>query len=217
MDGIHDMGGKQGYGAVDVDETDEPFHHDYEGRMWAISRNVRADDWTIDWWRHVRERIDPVDYLTRPYFDSWMQTSAAAFVLSGVFTLDEITSGHTDKTGAAAEKQSKADAIEANRVSCRDFSEAAAAMPVFRVGDLVKTMAFSSSHHSRLPQYARGKSGTIHAYRGSHLFADAGAKGVHEGQHIYTIGFTARALWGPEASRNDVVYLDLWESYFEKP
>ncbi len=216
MDGIHDMGGKQGYGPVDVNEPDAPFHHDWEGRMWAISRNCRADDWTIDWWRHVRERIDPVDYLMRPYFDSWMQTSAAAFILSGVFTLDEMISGHTKTKGAAAEKQDKAAAIVANRASCRNFESPAKAPALFQIGDAVKTVEFSSSHHSRLPQYARAKSGIIHAYRGAHLFADAGAKGLHEGQHLYTVGFSARELWGPEAAPNDVVYLDLWESYFEQ-
>ena len=215
MDGIHDMGGKQGYGAVDVQETDEPFHHDYEGRMWAISRNTRADDWTIDWWRHVRERIDPVDYLTRPYFDSWMQTSAAAFMLSGVFTPDEITNGHTDKKGPGAKKQTLADALDANRASCRDFRLAASGPAIFSIGDPVKTVGFSSRHHSRLPQYARGKSGIIHAHRGSHVFADAAAKGIHTGQHLYTVGFSARELWGPDANPADVTYLDLWESYFE--
>ena len=32
MDGIHDLGGKQGYGPIDVDEVDTPFHHDWEAR-----------------------------------------------------------------------------------------------------------------------------------------------------------------------------------------
>ncbi len=219
MDGIHDMGGKQGFGAVDVvkEATEQPFHHDWEGRMWAISRNCRADDWTIDWWRHVRERIDPVDYLTRPYFDSWMQTSAAAFILSGVFTLEEIISGHTTKTGPAAAKQDQKAALQANRQSCREFSTQNVSAPLFSVGDPVQTTAFSSNHHSRLPQYARAKPGVIHAHHGSHLFADAGAKGEHIGQHLYTVGFPATALWGPKSNPNDTVFLDLWESHLEQP
>ncbi|MFQ5624219.1 MAG: hypothetical protein ACE5FS_12595, partial [Paracoccaceae bacterium] len=90
MDGIHDLGGKQGFGAVKVSEPEEPFHYPWEGRMWAIARTCASPEWTIDWWRHVRERIDPVDYLTRPYFDQWCQTSMAAFVTSDIFTLDEV-------------------------------------------------------------------------------------------------------------------------------
>ena len=78
MDGIHDLGGRQGFGPIDVNEPEAAFHHPWEGRAWAIVRGCRHPDWTIDWWRHVRELIDPVDYLTRPYFDSWAQTQLAA-------------------------------------------------------------------------------------------------------------------------------------------
>ena len=95
MDGIHDLGGKEGYGPIDVDESETPFHAPWEGRMWGISRLARAPDWTIDWWRHVRELIDPVDYLKRPYFDSWAQTHLAAFINSGIISLEEAVSGKT--------------------------------------------------------------------------------------------------------------------------
>lgn len=216
MDGIHDMGGKQGFGAVEVDEVDEPFHHDWEGRKWAIARTCSAPDWTLDWWRHVRERIDPVDYLSRPYFDSWMQTYAAAFVTSGVFTLDEITSGHTDQKGPPAKAQDLAGALEANQALCRNFESPAHGPPSFNEGDAVSTVAHGNPHHSRLPQYARGKPAIIHAYRGSHLFANAGARGIHEGQHLYTVAIAASDLWGTEANPRDTVYLDLWESHLEQ-
>jgi hypothetical protein len=43
--------------------------------------------WTIDWFRHVRERIDPVDHLTRPYFDQWAQCLFAILVDNGTVTL----------------------------------------------------------------------------------------------------------------------------------
>ena len=36
MDGIHDLGGRQGFGPVDVDEPDEVFHEAWEGRVWGI-------------------------------------------------------------------------------------------------------------------------------------------------------------------------------------
>ena len=36
MNGIHDMGGMHGFGPIDF-ETDEPvFHHEWEGRVYAI-------------------------------------------------------------------------------------------------------------------------------------------------------------------------------------
>ena len=74
MDGIHDLGGKQGYGPIEIDDDDRPFHEEWEGREWGIAQCARTPGITIDWWRHCRELIMPVDYLGRPYFDSWAQT-----------------------------------------------------------------------------------------------------------------------------------------------
>ena len=56
-------------------------------------QKLAGPGWTIDWWRHGRELIDPVDYLTRPYFDQWMQTYAALIVDSGLATVEEIAAG----------------------------------------------------------------------------------------------------------------------------
>ena len=95
MDGIHDLGGKQGFGPIDIDAPEAGFHEPWEGRMWGLSRSTGFRDWTIDWWRHVRELIDPADYLTRAYFDRWAQTQIAAYIDSGVFTLEEIVSGRS--------------------------------------------------------------------------------------------------------------------------
>ncbi len=80
MDGIHDLGGKQGYGPIEVDADEVPFHHDWEAREWGISRSARVPGINIDWWRHCRELIMPEDYLARHYFDSWEQTDFATYI-----------------------------------------------------------------------------------------------------------------------------------------
>ena len=59
----------------------------------------RAPDWNLDWFRHCRELIDPVDYLTRPYFDQWVQAYAAMLVSSGIATVEEVASGHATSPG----------------------------------------------------------------------------------------------------------------------
>ena len=70
--------------------------------------------------------------------------------------------------------------------------------------------------HTRLPRYARGRRGEIHHCHGAHVFPDSNAMGGGEcPQHLYTVVFPARELWGPEAEGDDKVYLDLWESYLE--
>ena len=72
MDGIHDLGGREGYGPIDVNEPPEPFHAPWEARVLGIVRAfTRPAHWSIDWFRHVRECIGPADYLTRAYYDQW--------------------------------------------------------------------------------------------------------------------------------------------------
>jgi nitrile hydratase len=55
--------------------------------------------------------------------------------------------------------------------------------------------------------------GQVIAHHGSHLFPDEGAHNRHVGQHLYTVSFTARELWGPDTNPRDSVTLELWESY----
>lgn len=208
MSGHHDLGGKLGYGPVDVNEPEEPFHADFEGRMWAISRLARHPDWTIDWWRHVRENIPKEDYLTRPYFDSWAQTHMAAFIDAGAFDLAELLGA----SAPVAEPDAKFDAVAENRQFATNF-EALAETPVrYAVGDAVQTKA-QGAGHTRLPEYAAEKSGWIEAYRGAHVYPDESAKGRERGGHLYTVGFRADALWPDEGRAGDKVFLDLWEEY----
>ena len=55
MDGIHDLGGRQGFGTINVHETEVPFHEPWEGRVLGIVRAMSpAADWNIDWFRHCR-------------------------------------------------------------------------------------------------------------------------------------------------------------------
>ncbi len=89
-----------------------------------------------------------------------------------------------------------------------------ATKPRFEVDQTVTTVRDISADHTRLPRYARGRTGKIVAYRGAYLLADTCAKGVPKPEHHYTVVFTARELWGENASEHDTVRLDLWESYF---
>ncbi len=57
----------------------------------------------------------------------------------------------------------------------------------------------------------------IEARRGVHVFPDSHAHGKGEDPHpLYTVRFTARELWGPDANAVDSVSLDLWEPYLER-
>ncbi len=223
MDGIHDVGGKQGYGAIDVDEVDlyeigEAFHHDWEAREWGISRCARTPDITIDWWRHCRELIAPVDYLSRPYFDTWAQTDFATYIDGGFFTLDEVCSGHSNTDDdpldeAPPEAMSKADAVIADSQKAIRFDAKITDQPIFAIGDRVITNKHGHSGHTRLPQYARNCVGKIHALNGAHVFPDLSAQGKKIHQHLYSVVFETGELWPDSANKHDKVFLDLWESY----
>jgi nitrile hydratase len=70
--------------------------------------------------------------------------------------------------------------------------------------------------HTRLPWYARGKGGTIDRDQGVFVFPDTNARFLGEQpQHVYSVRFAARELWGDQASPRDAVYIDLWEDYLE--
>ncbi|MGZ9811074.1 nitrile hydratase subunit beta [Pseudoroseicyclus sp. H15] len=214
MDTVHDLGGVQGFGPVDV--AAPPFAHDWEQRVWAISRFSRGGgDWTIDWWRHIIERMPPDAYLTQPYFVKWALADMVGYICSGTFTLDEVLSGHPEepREPPAAIDREGARALQSG--AARSFERPAEAPPRFEAGDAVRTILHPGTNHTRLPRYARGHTGEVIAHRGAHVFADANAEGRSEAQHLYTIAFQATELWGPEADARDSVTLDLWESHLE--
>ena len=70
--------------------------------------------------------------------------------------------------------------------------------------------------HTRLVRYARGKNGTIHMDHGVFLFPDTNALFLGEKpQHVYSVRFAARELWGEQAAPQDSVYIDMWDDYLE--
>ena len=216
MDGIHDLGGKQGYGMVDVDE-EYGFHHDWEGREWGIAQCARTPGITIDWWRHCRELIMPVDYLNRPYFDSWAQTDFSTYIEAGWMTLAEIKAGKSllerDDYPDPPAAQSLAEVLQDDHDHAFRFDAEIDAEPAFEIGQPVHTARYGHAGHCRLPQYARDRRGTIHAHHGAHVFPDRSAEGVEIHQHLYTVMFMASELWAEAEDAQDKVYLDLWESY----
>ena len=70
--------------------------------------------------------------------------------------------------------------------------------------------------HTRLPRYARGKLGIIERDHGVFVFPDSNAQGLGEKpQHVYSVRFAARELWGDEAKLRDTVVVAMWDDYLE--
>lgn len=214
MDGTHDLGGRQGFGPVPVETGDEPFHYDWEWRMWALARAGIAHGITIDWFRHGLERMVPKDYLSFRYFEKWCTNYLMLLIDNRAVTIDEVLSGHVEKPDTPAPAKSLHDVLQGNRSGCVNFATASDTPPRFAVGDVVTTKRLMPADHTRLPGYARDAKGTVIVWHGAHALADKGAQGIHEGDHLYTVSFTARELWGEEANPRDTVMLELWECYF---
>lgn len=217
MDGVHDLGGIEGFGPVPVMNGDAHFRDisDWEKRVWGMSRERSAllPDATIDWFRHGIERMVPSDYLGFAYFSKWCVNYLALMVDGKLITLDDVKRGHLEKTYTPAAAISLEDALDSNSKADFTFEVAATTEPGFFVGQTVRTHRHISSRHTRLPRYARDKCGIIIAHHGCHLLPDEGAKGNHVGGHLYTVAFAATELWGPGVDQRDSVTLELWEDY----
>lgn len=215
MDSIHDLGGRQGFGPVEVDEKEVPFHSNWEARAFAIVRSMsRAPDWSLDKFRFTREQIDPVVYLTRPYYDQWIQCYAALMVGSRLASVEELASGHAQNGPADMGEPRGPDSVMAERTKASPFERPYNEAPVFKAGNRVATKSYAHGGHTRLPGYVRGHTGTVTHVRGAFVFPDDSAKGIERAEPLYTIAFKADDLW-PGEGGSHLVHLDLWESYLE--
>ncbi len=94
MNGVHDMGGQQGMGPVEYEKNEPVFHAPWEGRVYALTRAMRAwRKWSLDTDRHALELLPPVDYLRMSYYERWARRLAAQVVQYGFVTKEEMESG----------------------------------------------------------------------------------------------------------------------------
>ena len=86
----------------------------------------------------------------------------------------------------------------------------------FEPGDAVRAKNINPRGHTRLPRYARGRIGVVARDHGVFVFPDSSAAGQGEQpQHLYSVRFAARELWGEEARAGESVLIDLFEDYLE--
>jgi nitrile hydratase len=86
----------------------------------------------------------------------------------------------------------------------------------FKPGDAVVARNMHPLGHTRIPRYVRGRRGVIDRDHGVFVFPDSNAELAGEKpQHIYSVRFTARELWGDSAPARDVLYIDLWDDYLD--
>lgn len=217
MNGVHDMGGTHGMGRIDREAHEPVFHAAWEGRVRAMYTAMSAwRTWNLDAFRHAIERIAPARYLAMTYYEKWFTGLVDLIVQAGLATQGEIESGRAaagpSKVTPALTPQRAAEASLRRPHVRRDTGAPAR----FRAGQPVRARNIHPTGHTRLPRYVRGRSGTVERDRGVYVFPDTNAHFLGEKpQHLYSVRFAARELWGGQAAAHDAVYLDMWDDYLE--
>jgi nitrile hydratase len=209
MDGIHDLGGVQGFGEVTHkvnSETYKPvFHEEWEHLAYSLLF-VGADPlkaFSVDELRHAIERMEPRHYLTSPYYDRILVGTATLMVEKGVVTqkeLEELAGGPFPLARPTGEGRP-------TRPERKPFA----------IGDRVRVTHARIPGHARMPAYVRGKEGTIlHRTKVKWPFPDSIGHGMEAGmESTYHVSFENEELWGAGAEPGQVV-VDLFEGYLDK-
>ncbi len=217
MNGVHDLGGMHGMGPVQAEKNEPVFHESWQGRAYAVTRAMGAwRKWNLDASRFQRELIPPADYFRMSYYERWIVGLVELMLKTELVTGSEIESGKPDPGSV---KQNPPLTVEKVPILVSNGIPASRDVAVtarFQPGERVRARNMNPVSHTRLPRYARGKNGTIDRDHGVFLFPDTNALFLGEKpQHVYSVRFAARELWGTQAALQDSVYVDLWDDYLE--
>jgi nitrile hydratase beta subunit len=213
MNGVHDMGGMHGFGPVEAEPNEPPFHDAWEGRVLAMQRAMRyTRTFNIDMSRAAQERLPARVYLSVSYYHRWALGLERNALEHGLIEADEVTAGHALRPGKPVPRMTKDDLEGA--FSRGSFFRPTDTQPRFKPGDRVRTRHVNPPNHTRLPRYARGRVGVVEAVRGCHVFPDSVTTGGGENpQWLYTVAFNGRELWGENADPTLTVSIEAFEPY----
>ncbi|HEY4141677.1 MAG TPA: nitrile hydratase subunit beta [Pseudolabrys sp.] len=217
MNGVHDMGGMDGFGPVEAELNEPTFHENWEGRVLAMVRALGANGGlNIDSQRFSRESLPPEVYLASSYYKKWFLAVEQQLIERNMVGADEITAGHSLRQSPPL-KRGKFALGDIPRIAVRgSFGRDAQAPAIFKPGDRVRTRNINPTTHTRLPRYVRGHTGIVERINGCHVFPDSAAHGPNENpQWLYTVVFESRELWGDDADPTLKVSIEAFEPYLE--
>jgi nitrile hydratase len=85
VDGVHDLGGVEGFGPVDAPPSEPVFGEDWERRAFrtnmATMLGLQPGGGRF---RHSIERMDPAHYLGSSYYEHWLTSTATLLVEAGL-------------------------------------------------------------------------------------------------------------------------------------
>jgi nitrile hydratase subunit beta len=202
MDGMHDLGGRQGFGAVRYTRDAPAFHAPWEVRANSLyAHAVRLGLFNMDEYRHAIERMAPRHYLAASYYERTLTSLATLCVEKAVFSRDELArraGGDVPLAGPGA----------AGRGNAADRQR-------FAIGQRVRVRDDHFDGHVRLPAYIRGKTGVVVGESPPYPFPDAHAHGVAaENEPTYDVRFDSQHLW-PGSADAAQVHVGVFQSYLQ--
>jgi nitrile hydratase beta subunit len=217
VNGVHDMGGMDGFGRVEPHPGEPVFHADWERRTFALTLAMGATgEWNLDASRFAREDVPPREYLSRTYYEIWLAGLERLAAERGLVAPEELAAGRAlrpgRRLGRILAEQDVEPALGRGGATNREPPRAAR----FAVGERVRARNMHPATHTRLPRYVRGHAGTVALVHGCHVFPDIHAQGGGEDpQWLYTVRFDARELWGADGDPAVAVSVDAFEPYLE--
>ena len=203
MDGMHDLGGRQGFGPIRYTHDARPFHETWEVRVNSLyAFAVRSGLFNMDEYRHAIERMEPRHYLTASYYERSLTGLATLLVEKGVVTREELEHRAGGRVPLAAPS-----AAGRSNLPTRER---------FAPGDRVRVRSDYVPGHVRMPGYIRGKTGVVVSESPAYPFPDAHAHGVAaEDEPTYDVRFDSQTLW-PLSADAASIYVAVFQSYLER-
>ena len=217
MDGIHDMGGMQGFGHVKPDTDTSNYVEEPGSRILGVDQaSTKPIEIDLARWRYLIECMPPSEYLTTPYYSRWYTAVAIFYLSAGIVTLNELATGKSECAYDIKPKPSGPETVSKAIHYINSTEVASKGNEKFHQNEAVMVRNSSCIGHTRLPRYTRGKIGNIDSFYGWHILPDSSANGENKAEPLYSVKFRASELWPNEGHINDSIYVDMWESYLEE-
>jgi len=203
MDGIHDLGGRQGFGKVRYTLNAPAFHAVWEVRVNSLySFAVRRGIFNMDEYRYAIERMDPRHYLAASYYERSLTGLGTLCVEKGCATREEL--------------ERRAQGLFPLSAPSTHGRTNAPTRERFKPGDRVRVRPDHVPGHTRMPAYIRGKTGVVVSESPAYPFPDASAHGVEaRDEPTYDVRFRSEDLW-PDSSDHALVHVGVFQSYLER-
>jgi nitrile hydratase subunit beta len=200
MDGMHDLGGKQGFGRVAYPSL--PHNETWEPLVRALSAfALRNHVYNMDEFRHAIERMAPRHYINAPYYERHLTAVATLLVEKGLVTREELETlvdGSFQLSGPIGPGRQ------------------AAPPQLFEVGDRVRVKNEYVPGHIRMPAYIRGKEGVVVRISPPYPFPDTAGHGMQAPMEpTCDVRFRSRDLW-PDSCDDALNHVGVFQSYLEK-